>query len=161
MDLIKYYYNYFGVAGYAMGNANASAGTKDASGYYVYEVKSSDHNGELGDYTTHIYAYDKAGNWMCYKLPSVTLKKAAVDTPQPIPALAETKKPETENPDERVADGNVLASIAERENNIYKGQAYENQYGTSPWCCDFVSWCAREAGITTDVMTSTATVQTM
>lgn len=138
-----------------------AAGTKDASGCYVYEVKSSDHNGELGDYTTHIYAYDKAGNWVCYKLPAVTLKKAAVDTPQPIPAPAETKKPETVNPDERVADGNALASIAEREYNIYKGQAYENQYGTSPWCCNFVSWCAREAGITTDVMTSTATVQTM
>lgn len=148
-----------------------AAGTKDASGYYIYEVKASDHNGELGDYITHIYAYDKAGNYVSYNAPSVTLKKAAADTPQPAPVPAETKRPETEKPgtgdsgteipDEQAADGNALASIAEREYNTYKGQAYANQYGTSPWCCNFVSWCAREAGITKDVMTSTATVQTM
>lgn len=86
-------------------------------------------------------------------------KPTPVQKPAPVPA--ETKKPQTDNPDERAADGNALASIAEREYNIYKGQAYVNQYGTSPWCCNFVSWCAREAGITADVMTSTATVQTM
>lgn len=32
---------------------------------YVYTVKTSDHNNELGTYITHIYAYDKQKNSVC------------------------------------------------------------------------------------------------
>lgn len=139
--------------------SSKAAGTKDASGYYVYEVKASDHNGELGDYITHIYVYDRAGNHTAYNVSTTTLKKEVVVTPQPTPKA--TKAPDTGKPDVKQADGNAMASVAEREYGIYKGQAYGSQYGTSPWCCNFVSWCAREAGITSDVIVSTATVQTM
>lgn len=129
-----------------------SSGRLDASGYYVYEVKASDHKNELGDYITHIYAYDRAGNYRACAAPVVTLKKAAVvPTPTKTPQESDSKK----------ADGNAVASIAEKEYAAHKGQAYNYQYGTSPWCCNFVSWCAREAGIASNVVASTATVQTM
>lgn len=85
-----------------------------------------------------------------------TTKPGSVTAPP-----AATKAPATEKPDEKKADGEALVSVAEREYNAHKGQAYGNQYGSSPWCCNFVSWCAREAGITSDVIISTATVQTM
>lgn len=140
-----------------------AAGKKDASGYYVFEVKASEHNGELGDYITHIYAYDRADNYTSCSAPAVTLKKVATATPQPTlqPTPQATKTPSAENPIEREADGNALASVAEQEYNLHQGQAYGYQYGSSPWCCNFVSWCAREAGVHADVMPSTATVQTM
>lgn len=134
------------------GISSKASGNLDDSGYYVYEVKTSDHKNELGEYVTHIYAYDRAGNSACYTLPAVTLKKT-IATPAPTQAV--------EEPNSNIADGNALASIAEKEYDTYKGQSYNYQYGTSPWCCNFVSWCARKTGIAPAVITSTATVQTM
>lgn len=54
-----------------------SSGTVDGNSY-TYRVNISDHNYELGEYVTHIYAYDFAGN----------VTKAVVDT------LKIEKKPE-------------------------------------------------------------------
>lgn len=131
------------------GNAKAS-GTLGSDGYYTYHVSIADHNNELGIYYTHIYAYDKAGNYVCVVAPTTKLQKTVVATPTP-----------GSDSDVQKTDGNALATVAEREYNTYCGQKYNYQYGTSPWCCNFVSWCARQAGISTDVMKSTATVQTM
>ncbi len=61
----------------------------------------------------------------------------------------------------QMADGDALAAVAEKEYATYHGQSYNYQYGTSPWCCNFVSWCARQAGIAANIIKSTATVQTM
>ncbi len=138
-----------------MTNAKAS-GTLGADGYYTYHVSITDHNNELGTYITHIYAYDKAGNCICYQVPQVTVKKAATPTPTAVPTAVPEQTTETQK-----ADGNALANVAEKEYAAYCGQKYNYQYGSSPWCCNFVSWCARQAGISTDVIKSTATVQTM
>lgn len=67
----------------------------------------------------------------------------------------------TESGAKQSADGNALALIAEEEYSQHQGQGYYYQYGTSPWCCNFVSWCARQAGISLNIIQNTATVQTM
>lgn len=132
-------------------NTNPKAsGTLNADGYYVYEVKITDHNNEMGEYITHIYAFDKAGNSTSYAVPAVTLKKNMA-TPSPTQTADQDNK----------ADGNALVSVAQKEYETYCGQQYNSKYGSSPWCCNFVSWCARQAGISADVIKSTATVQTM
>ena len=125
--------------------SNPKASGTLTNGYYVYEVKTSDHKNELGIYHTHIYAYDKAGNYVCVAASDTKLEK----------------KQEQTTPPTMVADANRLASVGEQEYNVHKGQQYNYQYGSSPWCCNFVSWCARQAGLSTDVIKSTATVQTM
>lgn len=51
-----------------MSNSRAS-GTL-SNGYWIYEVKTSEHNNELGEYITHIYAFDKAGNSTCVAMPA-------------------------------------------------------------------------------------------
>ncbi len=124
----------------------AVRGEKDASGYYVYKVKISDHNNEYGEYITHIYAFDQAGNSVFIAVPRVTVKKGGSSGGEDI---------------DHTADANSLVSVAQKEYDTYHGQEYNAQYGSSPWCCNFVSWCARQAGISSDVIRSTATVQTM
>ena len=44
---------------------------------YQFKVKTSDHNNELGQYKTHIYAYDEAENYVNYSLNSIIVN----DTP--------------------------------------------------------------------------------
>ncbi len=51
------------------------------------------------------------------------------------------------------ADG--LASLAEAQYNAYHGLAYDNRYGTGAWCAHFVNWCARDIGLSTDVIPDT------
>ena len=56
--------------------------------YVTYRVNISDHNNELTDYKTHIYAYDNCGNYVCYgELPSID-----------IPALTTTSSTTTQKP---------------------------------------------------------------
>ena len=43
---------------------------------YSFTVYISAHNNERGNYYTHIYAYDKAGNYQVYGCPIVTLHEA-------------------------------------------------------------------------------------
>lgn len=124
---------------------NSEASGTLINGYYVYEVKISDHKNELGTYHTHIYAFDKSGNSFGTRAPDTVLAKKVTQNTTP----------------SQVADANSLATVGEQEYNLYRGQQYNSQYGTSPWCCNFVSWCARQAGLSTDVIKSTATVQTM
>ena len=45
-------------------------GTKSGD-VYTFRVNAADHNGETGDYATHIYAFDQAGNQACYVLDSL------------------------------------------------------------------------------------------
>lgn len=52
-------------------NPNAS-GIIDGN-IVTYTVYSKNHNNEKGAYATHIYAYDKCGNWTCFGIPDVTL----------------------------------------------------------------------------------------
>lgn len=96
------------------GISSKASGNLDVSGYYVYEVKTSDHKNELGEYVTHIYAYDRAGNSACYNVPVVTLKKTVV-TPAPTQAV--------EIPNSNIADGNVWASTVEKEDTTYMDQS--------------------------------------
>ncbi len=51
---------------------------------YSYRVNTSDHNGETGEYTTHIYAFDNAGNVSNCQLDSLNvpgLPEEATDLP--------------------------------------------------------------------------------
>ncbi len=41
---------------------NAAVYNVDSEGYYVFRVNISDHGNQRGEYVTHIYAYDMAGN---------------------------------------------------------------------------------------------------
>lgn len=66
-------------------NSKAS-GILTTDGYYLYNVSTSEHGYETGEYTTHIYAYDDAGNQAVEQIPVVTItdKKTSVDiTPTP------------------------------------------------------------------------------
>ncbi len=132
------------------GTNSAASGKLGIDGYYVYEVKISDHNNERGAYITHIYAYDKAGNSVACAAPTVTIEEDGSESPS-----------SSDDNSTQKANGAALATVAQKEYDAYAGQSYNYQYGTSPWCCNFVSWCARQAGISTDVITSTETVQTM
>ena len=49
---------------------SAASGTKDGN-TYTYKVYTSAHNYEGGEYTTHIYAFDKYGNQSQYNVPTV------------------------------------------------------------------------------------------
>lgn len=49
-------------------------GTKNGN-TYSFTVRRSDHNGEYGVYKTHIYAYDKAGNYACVPLNYINVEK--------------------------------------------------------------------------------------
>ena len=42
----------------------------------TYKVNISDHNDEVGDYQTHIYAYDKCGNYTSIAVPTVNIKSS-------------------------------------------------------------------------------------
>lgn len=42
---------------------------------YTFRVNISDHNNETGTYRTHIYAYDKAGNYVSISAPDVQIPK--------------------------------------------------------------------------------------
>ena len=68
------------------GTSSAASGVLDADGYYTYRVNVSDHNYELGIYITHIYAYDKAGNFSTYNL-RVMAEEDKLDAPQATPGM--------------------------------------------------------------------------
>lgn len=60
---------------------------------YTFRVNVADHNNELGEYKTHIYAYDPAGNYSLYHVPNVVLQKKQEEPDNP-------DKPENpDNPD--------------------------------------------------------------
>ncbi len=53
-------------------------GTKDGD-YYTFEVKASDHNNETGEYMTHIYAIDNAGNMVCYEVDPIDVRDVVAE----------------------------------------------------------------------------------
>ncbi|MBR1507937.1 MAG: GBS Bsp-like repeat-containing protein, partial [Eubacterium sp.] len=60
-------------------NSTAVKATSLGNNMYQFKVKTSDHNNELGQYRTHIYAYDPAGNYVNYSLNNIIVS----DTPIP------------------------------------------------------------------------------
>lgn len=75
-----------------------------------------------------------------------------------IPVVKEYVRTSTEA---EAADGNTLASVAESEYNSHRGKNGNGWYGAGAWCCHFVNWCARNAGISTNVVPSTASCTDM
>lgn len=65
-------------------------GSKDGENY-VYEIKTADHNNELGNYVTHIYASDCAENVIFVQVGDVNLEKLShKHTPVSIPEVKPT-----------------------------------------------------------------------
>lgn len=62
-------------------------GTKNGNTYSC-DIKISDHNNECGRYITHVYAFDNAGNNVCFVLGSVTV-------PSKSDTSAKVSKPKT------------------------------------------------------------------
>lgn len=76
------------------------SGTADGDSY-TYRVNSFDHNYELGEYITHIYAYDSAGNFVKGIVPTQIIEEKQ----------EEPENPEnTENPGNPGGDGNSGSS---------------------------------------------------
>lgn len=60
------------------GSNNSARGTFDGD-YVTYRVNVSDHNGEMGWYCTHIYAYDNCGNIASGATPNVLIENEEPD----------------------------------------------------------------------------------
>jgi hypothetical protein len=59
---------------------NTQLGTKNGD-TYTFRVNTSDHNNETGDYATHIYAFDRAGNMSKLEPPHIQVRN---DTQNPV-----------------------------------------------------------------------------
>ena len=59
---------------------NTQLGTKNGD-TYTFRVNTSDHNNETGDYATHIYAFDRAGNMAKLEPPHIEVRN---DTQNPV-----------------------------------------------------------------------------
>ena len=68
---------------------------------FTFRVNRADHNGEYGAYVTHIYAYDKAGNYVCTHVDRVELKKVEITQP---PVKEPEKEPVNEPAEDPVKD---------------------------------------------------------
>lgn len=83
-----------------------AGGIIDSDGYYVYNVSISEHGYERGEYNTHIYAYDDAGNQAIEYVPVVMVNNANENspsstpspTPTPSPTLPPTPTPSSDTP---------------------------------------------------------------
>jgi hypothetical protein len=59
---------------------NTQRGTKVGdTDTYTFTVKASDHNNELGEYATHIYAKDKGGNLVNLELAPIVVKDGSLE----------------------------------------------------------------------------------
>jgi hypothetical protein len=58
---------------------NTQRGTSIGDNKYTFTVKTSDHNNELGEYATHIYARDLGGNQVSVTPDSIIVKDASLD----------------------------------------------------------------------------------
>lgn len=56
---------------------NTQLGTKSGD-TYTFRVNASDHNNEIGEYVTHIYAFDKGGNRVQLVLNTVTVEEQKI-----------------------------------------------------------------------------------
>ncbi len=57
---------------------NTAVGTK-VGDVYLYDVKASEHNNELGLYATHIYAFDYAGKRVCYEINEIKVENVPLN----------------------------------------------------------------------------------
>jgi hypothetical protein len=158
---------------------NPDKATVSSVGCYLYDANGNllkSYSETCGLSTSYVNYNCNINNDMKYTLTAGTTYKFVLyavvggkeykDTTRTFTTTASSSSQTTPAPtsaadSSQTADGNALATVAEKEYATYQGQDYAYQYGTSPWCCNFVSWCARQAGISTSVMISTATVQTM
>lgn len=62
--------------------SSACSGTAEGNSY-TYRVNISDHNYEMGEYLTHIYAYDPAGNEAVAHVPVQVVQKKQQEPEQP------------------------------------------------------------------------------
>ena len=120
-------------------NNTAASGKKDSDGYYVYEVKISEHNNELGVYYTHIYAYDKAGNSVCYVVPEVAVEKGVVSADKP-----ETKPENTPDVDKKLVVTSEPLPTDNNDDNVSDmkapGKVELNFVASSMKGCIMVDW---------------------
>lgn len=111
------------------GSSSKCRGMANGSSY-TFRVNISDHNNETGTYRTHIYAYDKAGNYVSISAPDVQIPKKEQEV-QPIEPetsskpseLLESEKTEetkmpTENPEisTEFGDAEEMAEEEDEEN---------------------------------------------
>ena len=73
---------------------SAASGTRNGN-TFTYQVKISDHNNERGSYRTHIYAYDKAGNYSAIATENniIVPEVVSVATPTPVVTPQPTVEP--------------------------------------------------------------------
>lgn len=99
---------------------------------FTFQVKRTDHNNEYGIYATHIYAYDKAGNFVCVDAGLTELKEksvSAVTTP-PVPTQKPSESQVVQTSSQTNITPNPNAEIAS-SNNIHQ-QSYM-YCGTANW----------------------------
>ena len=76
---------------------SACSGTAEGS-FYTYRVNVSDHNYEMGEYLTHIYAYDPAGNEAVAHVPVQLVQKSQQEPQPPVNPSTPTAQPTRQIP---------------------------------------------------------------
>lgn len=122
-------------------------GTQDGD-TYTFHVDRSDHNNERGVYRTHIYAWDKAGNFTSATIDDVMLEKddeqtagpTKVPTSTPMPSVdSNTSKPDSQSqgqgtavtPETNINSGGASQSITVPQ---VQGLSLKNQKGRKVKC---------------------------
>ncbi|MCI9176240.1 MAG: peptidoglycan DD-metalloendopeptidase family protein [Lachnospiraceae bacterium] len=107
------------------GTNSLCSGTADGDSY-TYRVNISDHNFELGEYVTHIYAYDSAGNFVKGIVPSQVLQKSAKEPDHPVDSNDGSDPGNTSNPDDsenisNPGDSGNIGNPGDISNSEYPG----------------------------------------
>lgn len=106
-------------------NHTATRGTRNGD-TWSFHVSIADHNNERGAYNTHIYAYDDAGNSVCYGVNDIVV-------PDPLPVVTfDANGGMAEFVTKIVNNGDVLGVLPEATQSgyIFEGWFTEPQGGT-------------------------------
>lgn len=106
-------------------NHTATRGTRNGD-TWSFHVSIADHNNERGAYNTHIYAYDDAGNSVCYGVNGIVV-------PDPLPVVTfDANGGMAEFVTKIVNNGDVLGVLPEATQSgyIFEGWFTEPQGGT-------------------------------
>lgn len=106
-------------------NHTATRGTRNGD-TWSFHVSIADHNNERGAYNTHIYAYDDAGNSVCYGVNGIVV-------PDPLPVVTfDANGGMAEFVTKVVNNGDVLGVLPEATQSgyIFEGWFTEPQGGT-------------------------------
>lgn len=106
-------------------NHTATRGTRNGD-TWSFHVSIADHNNERGAYNTHIYAYDDAGNSVCYGVNDIVV-------PDPLPVVTfDANGGMAEFVTKVVNNGDVLGVLPEATQSgyIFEGWFTEPQGGT-------------------------------